>query len=137
MPRYSFTPAEEDLFASSLLIELKAHPTDPKQRVATVQCGDALYPLTIDAVVLHDHASGYLYNCEILEGPTLTADSAKAADIALGYITADDAEDDVPAPPSPPTPPVTITTPPAPPRQKISQVAASPEPPSDFLEELP
>lgn len=136
MPRYSFTPAEEDLFASSLLIELKAHPTDPKQRVATVQCGDALYPLTIDAVVLHDHASGYLYNCEIVEGPTLTADSAKAADIALGYITAEE-EDDVPAPPSPPTPPVTITTPPAPPRQKISQVAASPEPPSAFLEELP
>lgn len=136
MPRYSFTPAEEDLFASSLLIELRAHPTDPKQRVATVQCGDALYPLTIDAVVLHDHASGYLYNCEILEGPTLTADSAKAADIALGYITAEE-EDDVPAPPSPPTPPVTITTPPAPPRQKISQVAASPEPPSAFLEELP
>lgn len=136
MPRYPFTPAEEDLFASSLLIELKTHPTDPKQRVATVQCGDALYPLTIDAVVLHDHASGYLYNCEIVEGPTLTADSAKAADIALSYITADDADDaadDVLAPP----PPATITTPPAPPRQKISQVAARPEPPSAFLEELP
>lgn len=130
--RYTFSTAEEHDLSRSLIIELRANPADPSKRTAVVQCGADLDDARIDAVLLHDHASGYIYDCTISDAMAMTADSAKAADIMLGYMAKK------PTSPLPPVKPITttiITTTPS--RQKISQVAASPEPPSQHLEELP
>jgi len=135
--RHTFTEPNHRTLANTVIVELLPHPTDPAKRTATVQFGDNVDTADIDVVVLHDHASNYIYEVSPLWGD-LTAQTELAGKIILDYAT----EGQTPTPPTPPTTtPTTTTTAPTPPtspttRGKIGSVAASPFPPSQHLEEL-
>jgi|GEM_PF-3528727 len=133
--RYTFNTADETELSRSVLVELRHHATDPAKRTIFVQFGDDIDSEEIDAVIVHDHTSGFIYDAEISTQHAMTADSAKAANIILEFLEKKTAT--LPKTPPPASSPLLTQLPSTSSRQKISQVAASATPPTTHLEELP